>query len=257
MPEAERVPHFIIGGAPRSGTTFLCHLLDRHPGIYLAKPFIPEPKVFMRPELPGDGYLDRYRALFADAGEGMLLGEKTSYYLESESVCQCIHDTLPNVRMLFLVREPVDRAYSNYLWSRKNGIETLSFEEAVRLEGRRADPMPPEKSYARPFDYLSRGDYARLAANYYDRLGRERVRFFLYEDIGIRLGKLLEEIQEFLDIDATALEPVNPELVNSARETGPPLADDIRRELRERMLPSVRRFAELSGLDISPWCYDD
>ena len=45
-------PTFIIGGAPRSGTNFLCHALDRHPAVYMAKPYMPEPKVFMGPEQP-------------------------------------------------------------------------------------------------------------------------------------------------------------------------------------------------------------
>jgi len=256
MGESDRVPQFIIGGAPRSGTTFLCHVLDSHPGIQLAKPFIPEPKVFMRPEQDSDTYLDRYRAFFANAEEGKLLGEKTSYYLESASVCRHIHETLPDVRLLFIVREPVERAYSNYLWSRKNGIEDLTFEQAVELEGRRPDPMPPEKSYARPFDYLSRGDYGKFASAYFEKFGRERVRFFLYEDIERRPEELVRDIQAFLNVNPLDLGVRASDLVNSARDAGPPLDPKTRKDLRRRMLSSVLRFGDISGLDISTWGYD-
>ena len=255
MSRRDCVPQFIIGGAPRSGTTFLCHVLDNHPAIYLAKPYIPEPKVFMRPEEPSDTYLDRYLALFANVSEGSLLGEKTSYYLESQSICRKIHETLPEVKLLFMVREPVERAYSNYLWSRKNGIETLPFERAVELEGQRPDPMPPEKSYARPFDYLSRGNYALFAESYYEKFSRDQVRFFLYEDIDRRPRELLREIQLFLQVEPLVLDMDRSELINSARDSGPQLDSRTRRKLRQGMLPSVLRFGEISGLDISAWGY--
>jgi hypothetical protein len=149
----------------------------------------------------------------------------------------------------------VERAYSNYLWSRKNGLESLSFEQAVVLEGQRPDPMPPDKSYARPFDYLTRGDYARFAANYYEMFGRDRVRFFLYEDITRRPQALLQEIQLFLDVEPRTLDVRESELFNAARGTGPPLDSAVRQRLRRSVRPSVLRFAEISGLDISPWGY--
>jgi hypothetical protein len=185
----------------------------------------------------------------------MLRGEKNSYYLESDSVCRNIHATLPQVRLLFIVREPVARAYSNYLWSRKNGIENLSFEQAVDLEGQRPDPMPPEKSYARPFDYLSRSDYAKFASIYREKFGSDRIRFFLYEDIELRPQELLREIQVFLNVEPIALTPGTSTVINSARETGPPLDPDTRQSLRKRMRSSVLRFEEISGLDTSPWGY--
>src|ERR1700736_5390855 len=78
------VPDIIIGGAPRSGTTFLCELLAKHPGIFIAKPFIPEPKVCMMPHSDGDaGLLQRYAAFFSDAPPNAIHVEKTSYYLEN------------------------------------------------------------------------------------------------------------------------------------------------------------------------------
>src|SRR5687767_8875840 len=156
---ADARPTFIIGGAPRAGTNFLCHALDRHPDVYLAKPYLPEPKVFMGPEQPWDVYAARYAAFFAADGSRLALGEKTTYYLENERCCALIRCHLPAVRMVFILREPVARAYSNYLWTKKNGLETLPFEEAVRLEGRRASPLPPGRDYARPYDYVARGRY--------------------------------------------------------------------------------------------------
>jgi hypothetical protein len=254
MADAAR-PTFIIGGAPRAGTNFLCHALDRHPEIYLAKPYMPEPKVFMGVEQPWAVYAARYAGLFAGAAGRPALGEKTSYYLENEAACALIARYLPDVRMLFVVREPVARAYSNYLWTRKNGLEPLAFEEAIALEGRRPSPLPADRDYARPYDYLPRGRYDVFARRWFDALGRRRVMFVLYEHLVDAPEPMLARIQAFLGVNAAPLGAHDLGVINSARETGPPLATATEQTLRERMAPAVRRFAALTGLDVSAWGY--
>jgi Sulfotransferase domain len=248
-------PAFIIGGAPRSGTTFLADVLHRHPQVYMAQPLIPEPKVFKGQRQTAAVYLERYARLFEFAPADALCGEKTSGYLESPEACELIQETLPDVRLIFLVREPVARAYSNYLWSRKNGLETLPFEEAIRLEGHRPSPFPPERSYVRPFDYLSRSNYAALAKPFLATFPRAHVRFFLYEDLVLRPEKLFAEVQEFLGLEPARLSWQGVPIVNAARETGPPLDLHLQRRLREQMRAGVLQFAELCELEIEPWEY--
>jgi LPS sulfotransferase NodH len=251
----QRLPTFIIGGAPRSGTTLLCHLLDRHPDVYMIKPYVPEPKVLVTPNESGTAeYLRRYATAFAAADAQVALGEKTSYYLEHTEVPHRIADALGHVRLLFIVREPVQRAYSNYRWSRQNGIETLSFDEAVRLEGTRGNPLGPERAYARPFDYLARGDYATFAERYYSRFGREDVRFVLYEDLERRPAEVMQEVQRFIGVAPIPMDAQALGRINAAPDAGQ-LPPALEASLRERMAPLVRRFASVSGLDVSCWGY--
>src|SRR4051812_13756221 len=99
-----RLPHFIIGGAPRSGTTFLAQALDRHPEIRMARPFRPEPKVFLIPARDRDEYLARYAPLFPETDERRVRGEKTTNYFESVEACARIGEMLPDVKLLFLLR---------------------------------------------------------------------------------------------------------------------------------------------------------
>jgi hypothetical protein len=223
----------------------------------MAKPYMPEPKVFMGPEQPWPVYASRFAALFAEAGGRSALGEKTTYYLENDAARRLIQRHLPEVRMLFVVREPVGRAYSNYLWTRKNGLETLPFDEALRQEGRRPSPLPPDRDYARPYDYLPRGRYDVFAEQWFAALGRARVRFLLYEDLVSKPEPVLAGIQDFIGVRRVALGAGDLGVINSAREMGPPLDPALERALRERLAPSVRRFAALTGLDLRAWGYAD
>jgi len=250
-------PTFIIGGAPRSGTTLLCHLLERHPDVYIIQPYIPEPKILVR-DPPGspEECLRRYAEALAGAQAQRALGEKTSYYLEQEHAPGAIADTLGgDVRMLFIVREPVRRAYSNYLWSRKNGLETLPFDEAVRLEGMRPNPLGAARAYARPFDYLTRGDYATFAERYFRRFGPDRVKFVLYEDLELRPTGIMEEVQRFIGVPPIPMDAQSLGRINPARGVDGPLDPGIERRLRARMAPAVHRFAAVSGLDLTAWGY--
>ena len=158
------LPDLVIGGAPRSGTTFLAELLGKHPEVYMAKPLVPEPKICLR-ELPGGdaSYGEAYARLFASAPHGAVLVEKTANYFENEAARERLARVLPSANFVFVLREPVARAYSNWKWSKKNGLETLSFSEAVALEGKRPNPLGPEREAARPFDYMLRGRYGSFA----------------------------------------------------------------------------------------------
>src|SRR5580704_17324805 len=96
-----QAPHFIIGGAPRSGTTWLYQLLDRHPQIYMAKPVKPEPKFFLRDDLYEKGLTHYSQTWFSAAPKGRILGEKTTNYLESALAARRIAESLPETKLVF------------------------------------------------------------------------------------------------------------------------------------------------------------
>jgi len=167
MPEpVHHLPDFIIAGAPRSGTTWLYFLAQRHPQLAMAQPGVPEPKFFLVDELWRRG-VDYYSTKWFDSlPGGRVLGEKSTNYLESTEVAERIYRALPRVKLIFLLRNPVDRAYSNYLWSRQNGLETETFERALALEEQRERDLAANLRYARPHAYFSRGLYARHLARF-------------------------------------------------------------------------------------------
>jgi hypothetical protein len=243
-----RLPDFIIGGAPRSGTTWLYCLLDRHPAVYMAKPVTPEPKFFLVDRLYEKG-LPFYSTWFADAAPGRLTGEKSTDYLESAPAAERIARDLPGVKLVFILREPVDRAYSNYLWTRMNGLETEDFRTALRLEDQRERELPDRWKFARPFSYFSRGLYADLLAPYFERFPREQMLIVRFEDIISKPAALAERLQGCLGVAARPGDIEDLGVINPSEKDTSGLTVDIRDELRERYAEPNRRLAAMLGPD--------
>ncbi len=250
------VPDVIIGGSPRSGTTYLAELLSKHAGVYLAQPIIPEPKVCLTPDPDGDaGLLQRYAKLFAQAPPGRVRIEKTSNYFENEEARARLARLLPDVRYIFILREPVARAYSNWRWSKKNGLEKLPFAEAVALEGARPSPLPPERSYARPFDYMVRGRYGTMAQAWIEAVGRDRIKFYLFESALADPPAFVADLQRFLGVDPLPWSALMTGRINATEPEPNGIDPLLAAQLQARIRPEVERLTAVTGLDVSIWGY--
>jgi len=248
-----RLPDFIIGGAPRSGTTWLYELLDRHPDVYMAKPVKPEPKFFLVDQLYEKGLQFYSDTWFAGAAEWQLAGEKSTDYLESPAAAARIARDLPYVKLVFILREPADRAYSNYLWTRMNGIETEDFATALRLESERERTLPEKWKFARPFSYFSRGLYADLLAEYFKRFRRDQMLILRFEDIDERPAVLADRLHRFLGIGPRPDDVDGLGVINPSENRGDTLDPALRRELTARYADSNRRLAAMLGPEFAMW----
>jgi Sulfotransferase domain len=255
MPEAiRRLPDFIIGGAPRSGTSWLYALARRHPQIAMSEPMTPEPKFFLVDELWQLG-IDYYSEKWFDPlPAGRVLGEKSSNYLESPEAAGRIYRALPGVKLVFLLRNPVDRAYSNYLWSRQNGLETETFERALALEEQRERDLAAHLRYARPHAYFSRGLYAKHLMRFYDRFPQEEILVLRFEDVRSRPEDIAAAFHRFLGVTEMPALARGAGRVNAARcSRSEPLSPLLRRRLIERYSAANFRLAALLGPDFEIW----
>jgi hypothetical protein len=249
-------PTFLIAGAPRSGTTWLYHLLDRHPDIYMAKPVRPEPKFFLVDELYARGlhyYIDTW---FADSVSYVAAGEKSTNYLESAAAAERIHRDLPEVKLVFILRDPVQRAYSNWAWSRMNRMETADFDTALAREDERERTVPPRLRYARPHAYFSRGLYAAMLRPYFDRFPRDQILCLKFEDIIVTPEALASRLHAFLGAAPRPDDTLGLDIVNPS-EAGDAMSDRTRRQLRQRYTSSVRDLVELLGPAFEDWTVDE
>lgn len=181
------LPDFLVIGAARSGTTSLYRYLVDHPAIAAASR--KEVQYFSLNHWRG---IDWYRAHFPTpmksrivqqrTGVPMQTGEATPYYLFHPMAAERIADELPGVKLIVVLRNPTERAFSHYLHEVALGVEDLSFEQALdqestRLEGEieriRADARYPGFSYQH-YAYLSRGHYHDQLMRWFSLLPRER-----------------------------------------------------------------------------------
>lgn len=242
-------PEFIIAGAPRTGTTWLTVAADRHPQICLAKPLQPEPKFFLIDELYALG-LDEYRRRFFDqCREGTVRGEKSTNYLESATAARRIAADLPDVKLVFVLRDPTERAISNYFWSKMNGLETEIIETAFALEEERERTLPQKLKYARPYSYFSRGLYAQLLKPWLELFPREHVLILQHEQIPIQPKELLATFHRFIGVTERPTDGEDLGVVRASKKEET-VSDAFKRQLRERYREPNAQLEELLGRKI-------
>jgi hypothetical protein len=247
------VPNFIIGGAPRAGTTWLYHLLDLHPEVYMAKSVRPEPKFFLVDEIYNRG-IEHYRnTWFANISSSKIAGEKSTNYLESSVAAVRIRRSLPQVKLVFMLREPADRAFSNYLWSRMNGREEDDFATALELEQQREQSTPPQLRYARPHAYFSRGLYADLLRPYFELFQRNQIICLRFEDIITNRHALAERLHRFLGVAPRPQDAETLGVINASEKGDAVIPADIREDLLRRYSEPNRQLAKLLGGEFEIW----
>jgi hypothetical protein len=213
------LPDFLIIGTQRGGTTSLYKYLVQHPS--LAHALTKELRFF---DLHYDRGIDWYRSRFPTKrhreqtrrrrGIDMVVGEASPDYMFHPHVPTRVSAVLPDVRLIVLLRNPVDRAYSHYWHQAKRGHEDLSFEEAVDREEERLagelDRMladPRYVSYERHHhSYLARGLYAKQLATWFERFPREQLLIERSEDFFADPGSVFHRVQDFLGLPAWDLE---------------------------------------------------
>ena len=219
----------------------------------MAKPVRPEPKFFLVDLLYERGMSYYARTWFDDLPSNCSLGEKSTNYLENCIVAERIRKNLPHVRIVFLLRNPIDRAYSNYLWTKQNGLESESFTVALKLEERRERELSAELRYARPFSYFSRGLYARHLEPYFEYFPREQILVMLQEDIAADPYSVACKFQSFLRVNHLPQLAVGLGLVNAVLARDVVMEPELRAILAGRYREPNQHLASLLGRDLQSW----
>jgi len=251
---ALRRPEFIIAGAPRCGTTWVYQLADLHPQIVMARPMVPEPKYFLRDDIYAQGLEHYSRAWFADIPVDLVAGEKSANYLESATAAERMAKDLPDVKLVFILRNPIHRAFSNYLWSRQNGVETESFADALTQEETREREVSERMRFARPHALFSRGLYADLLGPWFRLFPKRQILVLKYEDIATDPAGLAARFHRHLGVEPRPQDSAQLGVINAAQnDAGEAMDPDIYKALRLRYLEPNARLAALVGSDFGIW----
>ncbi len=203
-----RWPDFFIVGAARSGTTSLYYYLKGHPDIFM--PSVKEPHFFAdidvihaiaatRGFAPPTGMIKReedYLHLFRKARPGQVTGEASVNYLAHHATAHRIREKNAHAKIIAILRQPVDRAYSNYLLGLggKRGRESL-FYEALQEESDYMTKFSDEWGM-----YIYRGLYYEQVKHYMYTFGSDQVRIYLYEDLTSDTTAIVRDVCSFLRV---------------------------------------------------------
>lgn len=189
-----RLPAFIVAGAVKSGTTSLNYQLKQHPDIFMS-PF-KEPRYFAYD--PGDPNhasenglhfpiktVEAYAELFADAPPDATIGEVSPHYMISPVAPRKMQETVPDVKLIFSLRDPVKRAYSVY-W------------HAVRLG---QEPRPPEEAFTEADYRVRNGRYYELLQPWYETFASSQIKVVLFDDIVSDPVGVYQDICRFIGVD--------------------------------------------------------
>ena len=199
-------PDFLVVGTARAGTTSLYSYLLQHPQLFL--PVVKEPCFFTFADEKINykkgkfsfaiTSIEEYAKLYEKALPDQLTGEcSTPYlYLYKKTITNLkkIHDDYSSIKIIIVLRNPVDRAYSQYLWRVRDGREDLTFEEAIEQEAERM-----KDNYSFDYFYLDRGKYYEQVKAYLKEF--KNVKIILYEDLKINVEQELINICQFLNVD--------------------------------------------------------
>lgn len=242
--------HFFIVGAQRSGTTYLYNLLDSHGEICMAKPCKPEPKYFLnRPDhgIERNKYLNLY---FSHAtSDNVVFGEKSTSYYESEVAARQIANFSSNAKIIFLLRNPVDRALSNFFFSVNNGLETRTIEEVFLIPN---VPKPKLKNnYSTdPFDYYHRGEYHRFIKKYFQFFAPKQIKILIMEELLGNKDKI-NDVCSFLNVEQNTISNGIHDVVNASEKKEIDVA--VREKLFSQYRKSILLLECMLGREITPW----
>lgn len=298
------MPTFLIIGAGKAGTTSLYAYLKQHPDIFMSP--IKESNFFAYEATKARGAqldilkgrywpvksAEQYHDLFRECSRERAIGEASPRYLTWPGTAQCIWDHVPDAKLIAILRDPVERAYSTYWMHVRNNREKRTFSQAILDEER--SMLNPEWKLGQ-MRYVQDGLYYENLSNYFELFDRRQIRIYLFEDLLHDATRLLSSIFEFLDVPEdfipdvsvrhnvsgvsktrilqpllgksrvtkairrflpTALREPAEALQNKWRDrqlVKPPMSSEIRSRLRERFRSDILRLQDLIQRDLSAW----
>ena len=203
------LPNFLIIGAMKSGTTSLYNYFEQHPEIYMSP--VKEPRFFaleMEPNppgpvrRPGPGFsevrdLDIYKSLFDGVTTEKAYGEASPIYIYHPTAPERIHHHIPDAKIIAILRNPTERAFSHYLHICRIGKEPIAdFGEAIA-----AEPQRLQENWSELWHYRRRGQYSEQLQRYFKLFERDQIRIYLNDDLKSNPQAVFKDAFQFLGVD--------------------------------------------------------
>ncbi len=179
---------FIGIGAVKCATTWISKCLDEHPQICLSR--IKEVRFFNNVKKYRRG-IDWYKSYFKNCPDDSIKGEFTPGYMNFNQVAERIKRLFPNAKLIVSLRNPIERAYSDYWYSKVRGFELNEFKKAIKENSR----------------YVEWGFYYKKLKPFFELFPKENILVLIYEDITKNPLKFIQKIYHFLGVDKNFIPP--------------------------------------------------
>ena len=200
------LPNFMCLGAAKSGTTTLYDILGQHPDIYI--PSFKEPHFFDIPENFDNGLLWYEKTYFKKTSSKIIADFTPSYFFDKNAPKRIFESLGTDMKFLVIIRNPVDRAYSHYLHSKRDHHETEYFEKSLKLEVSRLKHYEDRSDYLSYLrhSYVHQGLYSQMLERYLQYFSLDNFLFISFEDEFLQKRDLtIKKILQFLEIDSSVL----------------------------------------------------
>lgn len=231
-----KIPNFIVAGAAKCGTTSLYHYLLQHPDVFMSP--VKETNYFARDIKPEEfsreykGYelsknfnieayvngpmtsrqwgtyvrkREHYLKLFSKAGKAIALGEVSNSYMYSSEAAENIRQDFPLMKIVMILRQPAERAYSHYLANLRDGRTILSFKDEINHDDRKA-----EHGWGISHLYYELGCYDDQVKRFQTLFPASQIRIYLFDDLKKNPADVVSDLFRFIG--------VNPDIVINFRE---------------------------------------
>lgn len=215
-----RQPDFFVVGAAKSGTTALWEYFQQHPEIFVTDK-IEHKELGYYSNQYGVSNKERYLKFFKKATKAQLIGEVCHVYLTSEESAEWIKNDVPKAKIIIILRNPVERAYSLYNWMVMHGYEnSTSFERALKKEkeinNNSYDKSKLLHGFHQNYNYFNSGLYFKQVKKYFDVFGEENVLVIEYEDFKKHTENTLINIFKFLNVKPHSI--ITDQKVNKSKK---------------------------------------
>ena len=267
------LPNFLIIGAPKAGTTAIYAYLSQHPQVFTSE--LKEPAFFAweggeprfagphnaRPARYNVRDIERYRQLFRKVENRPRAGEASTIYMYAPQAAGRIHHYIPHAKLIAVLRDPVDRAYSAYRHLVRDGRETLTFEQGLA-----AEPSRIAANWRPGYYYKQVGFYCAQLRRYFELFRREQIAVYTYDEFKTDPQAVMKAMFTFLEVDSD----FNPDMSIRHNVSGVPRSRLLHRilghpsrikDLARRLLPAgaarlnatlINRNIEVAGPRMAP-----
>lgn len=227
-------PNFVICGSSASGTSFLTSGMINHPEIYLPKKIRPEPHYFYKSWEYQKSFEEYYlKKYFSNVKNEIAIGERSSSYMFGKKVPLRMSKVLPSIKLIFILRNPIERAYANYRYTVLEGLEPNDFSYSLKNENKRIKNQKGIWSEIQPYNYTGRGFYYEQLKNFLKFYKREQMLILKSESFGKNIQNDFKEVFNFLNVSSN-FQVQRPPKFSSLSVIDPSLQVRLREYFKEK-----------------------